>query len=186
MMDIIETPLKDLYILKPKVFIDNRGYFFESYSQIKMPNTFQSVNFIQDNQSLSMQKGTLRGIHFQNHPKAQTKLIRCIQGSMWDVAIDLRLGSPTYLKSFGVELTSENYLQLLVPKGFGHGFITLVDNTVVAYKVDQYYCKDHDRVISYNDYTLKIDWKGLTPILSEKDLKAPSLKNSDVNFKYPL
>lgn len=185
-MEIIETPLKDLYILKPKVFMDNRGYFFESYSQIKMPNTYQQVNFIQDNQSLSMQKGTLRGIHFQNHPKAQTKLVRCIQGRIWDIAVDLRVGSPTYLKWFGVELTCNNYLQLLVPKGFGHAFITLEDNTIVAYKVDEYYAKEHDRSIRFDDDYLKIDWKGLTPVLSEKDFNAPFLKDSYVNFKYPL
>lgn len=185
-MDILETPLKDLFILKPKVFVDHRGYFFESYSQIKMPQAYQNISFIQDNQSLSLQKGTLRGIHFQNLPKAQTKLVRCIQGSIWDVAVDLRVGSPTYLKWFGVELTSENYLQLLVPKGFGHGFITLTENTIVSYKVDQYYSKEEDRSIRFDDKNLKIDWKGLTPILSEKDLKAPLLKNSDVNFKYTL
>jgi dTDP-4-dehydrorhamnose 3,5-epimerase len=185
-MDIIETPLKDLYILKPKIFIDNRGYFFESYSQIKMPKVYQTISFIQDNQSLSMQKGTLRGIHFQNNPKAQTKLVRCIQGSIWDVAVDLRVGSPTYLQWFGVELTHENYLQLLVPKGFGHGFMTLMDNTIVAYKVDEYYAKEQDRSIRYDDPKLKIDWKGISPILSEKDLKAPFFKDSDVNFKYPL
>jgi dTDP-4-dehydrorhamnose 3,5-epimerase len=185
-MDILETPLKDLFILKPKVFIDNRGYFFESYSQIKMPKNFQSISFIQDNQSLSLQKGTLRGIHFQNLPRAQTKLVRCIQGSIWDVAVDLRFGSPTYLKWFGVELTSENYLQLLVPKGFGHGFITLAENTIVSYKVDQYYSKEQDRSIRFDDNNLKIDWKVLTPILSEKDLNAPLLKDSDVNFMYTL
>ncbi len=185
-MDILETPLKDLFILKPKVFLDNRGYFFESYSQIKMPQSYQNISFIQDNQSLSMQKGTLRGIHFQNLPKAQTKLVRCIQGSIWDVAVDLRVGSPTYLKWFGIELTSENYLQLLVPKGFGHGFITLAENTIVSYKVDQYYSKEQDRSIRFDDNKLKIDWKGLTPILSEKDFKAPLLKDSDVNFMYTL
>jgi dTDP-4-dehydrorhamnose 3,5-epimerase len=185
-MEILETNLKDLFILKPKVFLDNRGYFFESYSQIKMPKSYQTISFIQDNQSLSMQKGTLRGIHFQNNPKAQTKLVRCIQGNIWDVAIDLRVGSPTYLKWFGVELTSENFLQLLVPKGFGHAFITLTDNTIVAYKVDEYYAKEQDRSIKFDDEYLNIHWKGFTPILSEKDLKAPSLKDSDVNFKYPL
>ena len=185
-MEIIETTLKDLFILKPNVFIDNRGYFFESYSQVKMPKPYQSIQFIQDNQSLSMQKGTLRGIHFQNNPKAQTKLVRCIQGSIWDVAVDLRFGSPTYLKWFGIELTHENYLQLLVPKGFGHGFITLSDNTIVAYKVDEYYAKEQDRSIRFDGNNLNIDWKGLKPILSEKDSKAPLLKESDVNFKYTL
>jgi dTDP-4-dehydrorhamnose 3,5-epimerase len=185
-MEIIETPLKDLFILKPKVFIDNRGYFFESYSQFKMPKAYQNVLFIQDNQSLSMQKGTLRGIHFQNNPKAQTKLVRCIQGSIWDVAVDLRKGSPNMFKWFGVELTPDNNLQLLVPKGFGHGFITLIDKTIVAYKVDEYYSKEQDRGIRFDDKDLNIDWKGLTPILSEKDLKAPSLKDIDVNFTYYL
>jgi dTDP-4-dehydrorhamnose 3,5-epimerase len=185
-MDIIETPLLDLFVIKPKVYNDDRGYFFESYSQLKMPIQFQNIIFIQDNQSLSLQKGTLRGIHFQNNPKAQTKLVRCIQGSIWDVAVDLRVDSPTYLKWFGVELTSNNYLQLLVPKGFGHAFITLTDNTIVAYKVDEYYSKDLDRSIRFNDETLNINWKGLTPILSEKDLNAPLLKDSPVNFKYKL
>jgi dTDP-4-dehydrorhamnose 3,5-epimerase len=185
-MDIIETPLLDLFVIKPKVYNDDRGYFFESYSQLKMPIQFQNIIFIQDNQSLSLQKGTLRGIHFQNNPKAQTKLVRCIQGSIWDVAVDLRVDSLTYLKWFGVELTSNNYLQLLVPKGFGHAFITLTDNTIVAYKVDEYYSKDLDRSIRFNDETLNINWKGLTPILSEKDLNAPLLKDSPVNFKYKL
>jgi dTDP-4-dehydrorhamnose 3,5-epimerase len=185
-MDFFDTPLKDLYILKPNVFVDKRGYFFESYSQIKMPKAYQTISFIQDNQSLSMQKGTLRGIHFQNNPKAQTKLVRCIQGSIWDVAVDLRIGSPTHLKCFGIELSSVNFLQLLIAKGFGHGFITLIDKTIVAYKVDEYYAKDQDRNIIYNDEYLKIDWKGITPILSEKDLNAPSFKDCDVNFKYPL
>jgi dTDP-4-dehydrorhamnose 3,5-epimerase len=185
-MERLDTPLKDLFILKPKVFNDNRGYFFESYSQIKMPTSYQSIHFLQDNQSLSLQKGTLRGIHFQNNPKAQTKLVRCIQGSIWDVAVDLRVGSPTYLKWFGVELNQDNHLQLLVPKGFGHAFMTLTDNTIVAYKVDEYYSKEHDGSIRFDDPHLNIDWKGLTPILSEKDAKAPFLKNSGVNFKYPL
>lgn len=185
-MDIIETPIKDLIILKPRVFKDDRGYFIESYSQIKLPLNLQKVSFIQDNQSFSSKKGTLRGLHFQNNPKAQTKLIRCIQGSIWDVAIDLRFNSPTYLKWYGLELSEENYLQLLIPKGFAHGFITLTDNTIVAYKVDEYYSKDHERSIRFDDSFLKIDWKGLIPILSEKDLKAPLLKDSDINFKYPL
>ena len=185
-MDILETPLKDLFILKPKVFTDNRGYFFESYSQIKMPSDFQNLFFIQDNHSLSIQKGTLRGIHFQNNPKAQTKLVRCLQGSIWDVAVDLRTYSPTYLLWFGIELTKDNHLELLVPKGFGHGFTTLADNTIVAYKVDEYYSKEHDRSIRFDDNHLKIDWRVLTPLLSEKDSKAPYLKESDINFNYKL
>jgi dTDP-4-dehydrorhamnose 3,5-epimerase len=181
-VEFINTPLQDLYIVKPKVFLDDRGYFFESYSQIKMQVPFHEIVFVQDNQSLSLKKGTLRGIHFQNNPKAQTKLVRCIQGAILDIAVDLRKGSPTYQKWFGIELTSENYLQLLVPKGFGHGFITLKDNTIVAYKVDEYFSKEHDRSIRFNDEQLRIDWKNLTPILSEKDFNAPSLKDSDVNF----
>ena len=185
-MEIIETSIKDLFVLKPKVINDERGYFFESFSQIKMPNAYQPIHFIQDNQSLSIHKGTLRGIHFQNNPRAQTKLVRCIQGSIWDIAVDLRVGSPNFLNWFGVELSSENYLQLLVPKGFGHAFITLTANTIVAYKVDEYYEKEYDRSIKYDDKNLKINWKGLTPILSEKDINAPSLQESDVNFIYNL
>jgi dTDP-4-dehydrorhamnose 3,5-epimerase len=185
-MDIIQTPIKDLFILKPKVFEDIRGYFFESFSQAKLPEQFRSLQFIQDNQSLSLKKGTLRGIHFQNYPKAQTKLCRCIQGSILDVTVDLRVGSPTYLKVFSIELTEGNKLQLLVPQGFGHAFITLEDNTIVAYKVDEYYSKEHDRSIRYDDPSLKIDWKGFTPILSEKDKIAPLLKDIHLNFKYPL
>lgn len=183
-MEIISTPLKDLYVLKPRVYEDNRGYFFESFSQTKLPDKFNHLQFIQDNQSLSVKKGTLRGIHFQNNPKAQTKLVRCIQGSIYDFAIDLRKGSPTYLQFYGVELTHKNNLQLLVPKGFGHGFITLEDNTIVVYKVDEYYSKEHDRVIRFNDPNVKNDWKGLSPILSDKDANAPMLIDCDVNFIY--
>ncbi len=185
-MDLLKTPLNDLFVIKPKVLFDNRGYFYESYSQIRMPTTYQNISFVQDNQSFSYQKGTLRGIHFQNDPKAQSKLVRCIQGSIWDIAVDLRVGSPSYLKWYGVELTPQNYLQLFIPKGFGHAFITLSENTIVAYKVDEYYSKEHDRSIRFDDDYLKIDWKNFTPILSEKDLKAPFLKDSDVNFKYKL
>jgi dTDP-4-dehydrorhamnose 3,5-epimerase len=185
-MDIIQTSLKDLFILKPRVFEDNRGYFFESFSQAKLPEQFRTLQFIQDNQSLSLKKCTLRGIHFQNHPKAQTKLVRCIQGSIFDVAVDLRIGSPTYLKVFSVEISESNKLQLLVPQGFGHAFITLEDHTIVAYKVDEYYSKEHECSIRFDDPYLNIDWKGLTPILSDKDASAPFLKDSDVNFKFPL
>ena len=185
-MDIIKTPLQDLSVLKPKIFEDNRGYFFESFSQVKLPEQFRKLQFIQDNQSLSLKKGTLRGIHFQNHPKAQTKLVRCIQGSILDVAVDLRVGSPTYLKVFSVEISESNKLQLLIPQGFGHAFITLEDHTIVAYKVDEYYSKEHECSIRFDDPYLNIDWKGLTPILSDKDASAPLLKDSDVNFKFPL
>jgi dTDP-4-dehydrorhamnose 3,5-epimerase len=185
-MDIIKTPLLDLFVLKPKVFEDNRGYFFESFSQVKLPEQFRKLQFIQDNQSLSFKKGTLRGIHFQIYPKAQTKLVRCIKGSILDVAVDLRIGSPTYLKVFSVELTEVNKLQLLVPQGYGHAFITLEDNTIVAYKVDEYFSKEHDRSVRFDDPFLNIDWKGLTPILSDKDASAELLTDSDVNFSYPL
>lgn len=181
-METILTPFKELLILKPIIIKDNRGYFFESYSQIKLPSPYNNNIFIQDNQSLSLYKGTLRGIHFQNFPKAQTKLIRCVRGSILDVTIDLRFGSPTYLQVFEIELTEENKLQLLIPKGFGHGFITLDDNTIVNYKVDEYYSKNHERTIRYNDPSLKINWKGISPILSQKDAQAPFLKDIDVNF----
>jgi len=185
-MEIISTPIKDLFVLKPRLFQDNRGYFFESFSQQKLPKFFLNLKFIQDNQSLSLKKGTLRGIHFQNYPKPQTKLVRCIKGSIFDVAVDLRIGSPTYLQFYGLDLTENNFLQLLVPKGFGHGFITLEENTIVSYKVDEYYSSEHDRSIRYDDPILKINWKEISPILSDKDAIAPLLKDSDVNFTIDL
>lgn len=183
-MQIIESKLKDVYIIEPKVFGDNRGWFTETYSMIKMAKHGLDVVFIQDNHSFSVQKGTLRGLHFQNNPKAQTKLVRCTRGSILDVAVDIRKGSPQFGQWIAVELSAENYRQLYIPKGFAHAFITLVDNTEVQYKVDEYYAPDCDRGIRFNDPDIAIDFGNVIPILSDKDEKAPFLRNCDYNFTY--
>ncbi|SHF15810.1 dTDP-4-dehydrorhamnose 3,5-epimerase [Marinitoga hydrogenitolerans DSM 16785] len=188
-MKITKTEIKGLYIIEPTVYGDNRGWFMETYSKKVLNEMGIEIDFVQDNHSYSANKGTLRGIHFQNNPKSQTKLIRCTKGKILDIAVDLRKGSPTYKKWIAVELTEENKKMLLIPKGFGHGFLTITDNVEVQYKVDEYYSKEHDGSIKYNDPEININWNlekyGIKePILSEKDKKAPYLKNSDCNFKY--
>lgn len=181
-MKFIKTEIKDLLVVEPNVFGDNRGWFSESYNQQVFKDNGIDITFVQDNHSFSAQKGVLRGIHFQNQPYPQTKLVRCTKGRIWDVAVDLRKSSPTYLKWFGIELTAENHKMLLVPQGFGHGFVTLEENCEVQYKVDNVYDKASDRSIKYNDPQINIDWPIKDVILSEKDIKAPYLKDSDVNF----
>jgi dTDP-4-dehydrorhamnose 3,5-epimerase len=181
-MKTIKTELDGVLILEPKVFGDNRGWFMETYSKEKLKDAGIDVEFIQDNQSFSAQKGTLRGLHFQKDPMAQTKLIRCTKGAILDVAVDLHKNSPNYKKWVAVELTEENKRQLYLPKGFAHGFVTLTDNVEVQYKVDEYYAPDCDRSIRFDDAEINVDWKIENPILSNKDLNAPLLKDSDVNF----
>mgnify|MGYP000852639340 FL=1 len=183
-MNIVKTNVEDVIIIEPKVFGDHRGWFTETYSKEKFKEHGVEIDFIQDNHSFSAQKGTLRGLHFQLNPKAQTKLVRCTKGKILDVAVDLREGSPTYKKWVAVELTEENKKQLLVPKGFAHGFLTLTDNVEVQYKVDEYYSPENDRSIRFDDPDIGVIWGGDSPILSDKDLNAPSLKESDINFKY--
>ncbi|PGC78602.1 dTDP-4-dehydrorhamnose 3,5-epimerase, partial [Bacillus toyonensis] len=139
----------------------------------------------QDNQSFSATKGTLRGLHYQLNPKAQTKLVRCTRGSIFDVAVDIRKGSPTYGQWFGIELSAENKKQLLIPKGFAHGFMTLTDDVEVQYKVDELYAPECDRGIIWNDAEVGVEWPiEIQPVLSEKDEKAPSLKEAENNFVY--
>jgi dTDP-4-dehydrorhamnose 3,5-epimerase len=183
-MEIIKTEIEDLYIIETKVFEDNRGWFTESYSAKKFRDNGLDIEFIQDNHSLSKEKGVLRGLHFQLTPKAQTKLVRCTRGSIYDVAVDLRKDSPTYKKWFGLELSARNQKQFLIPKGFAHGFLTLSDNAEVQYKVDEYYAPEYDRSIRFDDPEINVDWGIENPILSEKDKIAPLLKDSDCNFKY--
>jgi dTDP-4-dehydrorhamnose 3,5-epimerase len=182
-MEIIDEPIKGLKLLKPKVFGDHRGYFFESYNK----KTFESVGikdeFVQDNQSLS-QKNVLRGLHFQFGKFAQAKLIRVISGSVYDVTVDIRKGSPTYGKCYGVELNPDKQYQLYVPIGFAHGFVTLEDNTVFAYKCSDYYSPGHEGGIMYNDPDLNIDWKVDNPILSEKDRENEVFKLFESPFEY--
>lgn len=181
----IKTSINDLFIIETDVFGDNRGWFTETYNKQKYSNLGIDIEFVQDNHSKSLEKGTLRGLHFQNEPFAQTKLVRCTKGKVYDVAVDLRKGSPTFLKWFGVELSEDNHLQLFIPKGFGHGFVTLTENAEVQYKVDNFYSKQHDRTIMFDDPKIGVNWGIANPILSEKDKNAPFLK-SDVNFIYEV
>ncbi len=140
--------------------------------------------FLQDNHSFSAQKGTLRGLHFQKNPFAQAKLVRCVRGAILDVAVDIRQGSPYFGKWTAVELSAENKQQLLIPRGFAHGFLTLTDDVEILYKADQYYSPEADRSVAWNDPAIGINWCVKTPILSEKDKNAPLLKDSDANFIY--
>lgn len=181
-MKVIATDLPEVKIVEPQVFGDNRGWFYESYSYEKLRNEGIDVKFIQDNRSYSKEKGTLRGIHFQKSPMAQSKLITCTRGKILDVAVDLRKDSPDYLRWVSVELSEENKLMLFIPKGFGHGFLTLSEDVEVLYKVDEYYSKEHDRSIRFDDETIGVSWGIDEPILSEKDRSAPPLCDSDVDF----
>ena len=168
-MEIELTKLKDLVVIKPRVFEDARGYFFESYNRKHFLDAGLDLDFVQDNQSLS-QRGVLRGLHFQNPPHAQGKLVRVISGSVLDVAVDIRKSSPTYGEWFSIELTGANKRMMYIPPGFAHGFATLEDNTVFAYKCTDFYNKEAEGCILWNDEDLGIDWKLDNPLLSEKDL----------------
>lgn len=182
-MKIEATAIKDLFIIQPDVIGDHRGWFCETYNKEKLNAAGIKYDFVQDNQSFSAQKGTLRGLHYQLNDQAQTKLIRCTRGAIFDVAVDIRKASPTYGQWFGIELTAENAKQLLVPKGFAHGFMTLVDDVEVQYKVDAFYSKEHDRGILWNDPEIGIEWPlSIEPVLSDKDKIAPLLKEADNNF----
>ncbi|MEG1991429.1 MAG: dTDP-4-dehydrorhamnose 3,5-epimerase, partial [Christensenella sp.] len=160
----------------------NRGWFMETYSKPKFEAMGITCEFVQDNQSYSAQKGTLRGLHFQTNPMAQSKLLRCTRGRILDVAVDIRKNSPTYKKWYAVELTAENKKQFFMPKGMAHGFVTLSDDVEVQYKVDTVYAPQCDRSIRFDDPEIGVDWGIANPILSEKDLKAPLLADSDCDF----
>jgi len=187
-MKVTKTKLPGVLIVEPEVFGDHRGYFMETYSSQKYKQIGINSEFVQDNMSFSAQKGTLRGLHFQNNPKAQAKLVSCSQGAVIDVAVDIRKGSPTYKQWVAVELSAQNKKQLYIPRGFAHGFLTITDNVEFRYKVDNLYSKDFDRGIRYDDPTINIDWNsllnGIEPILSEKDKDGPLLDESDCNFIY--
>ena len=183
-MDKIETKLPGVYLLEPKVFGDHRGYFMESYSESEFTRLGITDRFVQDNESYTMHKGTLRGLHFQNAPMAQAKLVRVLQGAVMDVAVDLRKGSPTYLQWVSVELSEENKRMLYIPKGFGHGFVTLTDHVKFVYKVDCLYSAELDRSVRFDDPAIGVKWGISDPILSTKDLNAPLLKDSDCNYAY--
>ena len=183
-MIVTQTELEGVFIIEPTVLSDERGWFMETYNIKKYADLGIDVDFVQDNHSLSLQEGILRGLHFQNNPMAQCKLVRCTRGKILDVAVDLRKGSSTYTKWFNVELSEENKKELFIPQGFAHGFLTLSENAEVQYKVDNLYSKEYDRSIRFDDPTINIKWPTYAYILSEKDIKAPMLTESDANFVY--
>lgn len=175
-MKLIETGFKDLYIIEPQIFGDNRGYFLESFNQSKFEALGLNYHFVQDNESLS-KYGTLRGLHFQHGQYAQAKLVRVLSGRVLDVVVDLRKNSGTYGKHFSLELTDNNKLMMMIPRGFAHGFVVLSENALFNYKCDNFYNPSQEGGLAYNDLSLGIDWrldpKDLT--LSEKDLRNPLL-----------
>ena len=186
-MEVIKTDIEGVLIIEPKVFGDNRGYFFESFSQREFdekvaPILGHTINFVQDNESMSSY-GVMRGLHFQKPPYTQSKLVRCVKGSVLDVAVDIRKGSPTFGQHVAVELTEENHRQFFISKGFAHGFAVLSETAVFQYKCDEFYHPEVDGGISILDDSLGIDWRiADKAILSEKDTKHPLLKDFDSPF----
>jgi dTDP-4-dehydrorhamnose 3,5-epimerase len=180
-----KTNLDGVIIVEPALLGDHRGWFMETYNETSFLEAGIDINFVQDNQSFSATKGTLRGLHYQLNPKAQTKLVRCTRGVIYDVAVDIRNGSPTFGKWFGIELSEENKKQLLIPKGFAHGFMTLTEDVEVQYKVDEFYAPECDRGIIWNDPEIGIELPmDIKLILSAKDEKAPLLRDAENNFSY--
>ena len=175
-MQVTKTNLEGVLILEPKVFGDARGWFMETWSARKFEAAGLNFNFVQDNQSYSAQRGTLRGLHYQTAPFAQAKLVRCTRGKLLDVAVDIREGSETFAKWVAVELTAENKKQLLIPRGFAHGFLTLTDDVEIQYKADNFYAPTCDGNIRWDDAEIKIDWPFEPTILADKDAKAPTLR----------
>lgn len=180
-MELITFDIEGPVLIKPRIFADERGYFYESFNEAAFKSNHLETGFVQDNQSLS-KKGTLRGLHFQNPPYAQGKLVRVVSGAVIDVAVDIRKKSPTYGKHLLVTLTGENKLMLWIPPGFAHGFITLEDDTLFLYKCTNLYNKASESGIIWNDADLNIDWGTDVPLVSEKDLLLPALKDCDNRF----
>lgn len=181
-MNVVNTCVSGAFVLEPTVFGDNRGWFMESYSQRTMEEAGIKTVFVQDNRSFSAEKGTLRGLHCQTNPMAQTKLLTCLKGKIMDVAVDIRKGSPTYLKWESIILTGENKKMFYIPEGCLHGFLTLSDDVEVMYKVNRFYSAENDRSIKFNDPLFNVEWGIENPILSQKDINAPLFKDSDVSF----
>lgn len=182
-MKFIKTDIEGLLIIEPDVFPDDRGFFFESFSKIKYEKEAFKYNFLQDNISKST-KGTIRGLHYQVGEFTQGKLCQVISGKVFDVAVDIRFGSPTFGKYVGVELSGENHTQLWIPTGFAHGFSVLSDEAIFMYKCTNYYSKKDERAILYNDPDIGIDWKVEKPIVSEKDLLAKKFKEIEKDFVF--
>lgn len=176
-----------LVLLHTRKFGDERGWFMETYNKTKFEALGQTYDFVQDNHSMSVQAGTIRGLHFQTPPFAQAKLVRCVRGRIFDVAVDLRKGAPTYGQWLGVELSADNADQFLIPEGFAHGFVTLEPNTEVVYKVSSTYAPANDGGLAWNDPDIAIDWpipSDMVPTLSDKDKKQPGLAAFDTCFLY--
>lgn len=180
-MEISTTSISGLVIIKPSIFRDERGYFFESYNKENLNKVGLNLDFVQDNESMSM-KGVLRGLHFQRPPHAQGKLVRVIRGAVQDVAVDLRKGSPTYGKWESVLLTGDNKIMFWIPEGFAHGFLCLEDNTIFSYKCTNTYHKESEGSLRWDDPHLNIGWQAANPLLSEKDLAAPLFDNFTTPF----
>jgi dTDP-4-dehydrorhamnose 3,5-epimerase len=182
-MNLIATKLEGVLIIEPDVNRDDRGWFLESWSKDKFGI---DIAFVQDNHSFSARKGTLRGLHFQKQPNAQSKLVRCTSGVILDVVVDIRNGSPTFCQWISMELSSSNFKQLFVPKGFAHGFLTLTDNVEVQYKVDEFYVSESECCICWNDPKIGIEWHISNPILSAKDRNAYLFNDVKNHFKMEL
>ena len=180
-MQILETPIQGLLVIKPNIFEDERGYFFESWSQKAFQDIGLDLNFVQDNQSLS-QKGVLRGLHFQNPPFAQGKLVRVIKGSVIDVAVDIRKDSITYGQYFSIELSEKNNKLFWIPAGFAHGFVALEDDTIFSYKCTEVYNKKSEESLLWNDTQLNINWRETNPLVSNKDMNAKRFKDFKTQF----
>lgn len=182
--EFIKQEIEDVILIKPKVFDDERGFFLESYKHSEFCKNGISDVFVQDNHSKSS-KGVLRGLHYQLNPMAQGKLLRCVEGRIFDVAVDIRVGSPTFGKWVGVELSEENKQMLYIPAGFAHGFVTLSETAQLLYKATNEYSYENDRGIKWNDPDINVDWGvDFEPLISDKDAKQPLLKNAEINFKY--
>lgn len=184
-MEIIKTTIEDVVIIKPRIFEDSRGYFFESFNQNEFEQKVCKTIFVQDNESKSSY-GVLRGLHFQKTPYAQSKLVRVLKGAVLDVAVDIRKGSPTFGQHITVELTEENHWQLFIPRGFAHGFSVLSEEVIFQYKCDNFYAPQYEGALAWDDPDLSIDWHipGDRVLLSDKDKAHPRLKDSDYFFDY--
>ena len=184
-MEVIKTEIEGVVIIEPRIFKDDRGYFYESFSQREFEEKVCRTTFVQDNQSKSSY-GVLRGLHFQKPPYCQSKLVRCIKGAVLDVAVDIRKGSPTFGKYVAVELSEENHRQFFVPRGFAHGFAVLTPEAIFQYKCDNFYNKESEGAVAWNDPQLAIDWRipADKVILSEKDKQNKSIANADFLFDY--
>lgn len=185
-MKVTETSLPGVFVIEPDVFGDSRGWFMESWSAKKLAAFGITDEWVQDNHSFSAEKGILRGLHYQLNPCCQAKIVRATRGAIFDVAVDIRKGSPNFGKWTGVELSAENYKQLYIPRGFAHGFITLTADVEVQYKADNYYAPECDGNIRWDDPDIGVQWPMQPTILSDKDAKAPSLKErlDSLNFIY--